>query len=62
VFVAEADVCSVTSPYLLPSLLTALLGTSNKQFGQYQFITSSVQHRGQRIASHSLQNSRLSRG
>lgn len=36
-------------PYLLPSLLTTLLGTSNKQFGQYQFMISSVQHLGQRI-------------
>lgn len=38
-----------SSPYLLPSLLTTLLGTSNRQLGQYQFKISSVQQRGQRI-------------
>jgi len=31
-----------TSPYLLPSLFTTLLATSNKQFGQYQLMISSA--------------------
>lgn len=35
--------------YLFPSLFTLLLGTSNRQFGQYQHTISSSTHLGQRI-------------
>ena len=48
-------VCLSSPSYLFPSLLTAELGTSKRQLGQYQYSTSSVKHLGHLMASHSSQ-------
>ncbi len=48
--------------YLFPSLFTVLLGTSNKQFGQYQVTISSKTHLEHRISWQSSQYKRCSGG